>query len=430
MPNTRIADNLKFGWETANVRYKNFTDLGQYVLLLDEVTECNLDDVIRTGQKMYPGNNIACTAAAKRNRAGEMLVGRNMDIEINQMPVVIVPWSFGKHKAIGIDYMFSGSWTYREMLADGAIDEEYFPTIPYCITDCMNDKGLFIEANMREADSRFRLEHTNPGNKRLPITFLPTLLSSYCATVAECLEYIKDGYDYYTPVISDELRGSTYAYLLADATGNYGILECVNNRFYFLPYQNGQSNYYLNGDVNAIEIYGSGYGRLKYVVEGLEPAETKEDMLKLMSGAYFSEEIMYLENSYRDEKGALHFEDNMGNPMPDWRSDYNRCLYVDDVGNCSAAAPADDAQAAVQLDRCTTAYVMTDANFEKVRAAAIDYRKTDRELLRRYYAGNEDPLRDKGDIWTTSLSFGVNCTRKEFVLKINERDDLILNFGW
>lgn len=34
------------------------------------------------------------------------------------------------------------------------------------------------------------------------------------------------------------------------------------------------------------------------------------------------------------------------------------------------------------------------------------------ELLEKFHAGDDKPIRDKGDIFTTAMNFGVNCKKK------------------
>ncbi len=38
---------------------------------------------------------------------------------------------------------------------------------------------------------------------------------------------------------------------------------------------------------------------------------------------------------------------------------------------------------------------------------------------------DETPLRDDGQIWTTSVNVGVNCAKKEMKIRFWENDDII-----
>ena len=52
------------------------------------------------------------------------------------------------------------------------------------------------------------------------------------------------------------------------------------------------------------------------------------------------------------------------------------------------------------------------------------------ENLLKYYAGDEKPLRDNSNIWTTSLSFGVNCTKKSLTLRFWEQPNTVMKYQW
>ena len=84
------------------------------------------------------------------------------------------------------------------------------------------------------------------------------------------------------------------------------------------------------------------------------------------------------------------------------------------------------------LDRCNTMWLTDDKNFEALKDA-LDKKYTESgiyEKLDKYYAGDEKPLRDAGNIWTTSLSFGVNCTKKSFTLKFWEEEETVMKYQW
>ena len=43
-----------------------------------------------------------------------------------------------------------------------------------------------------------------------------------------------------------------------------------------------------------------------------------------------------------------------------------------------------------------------------------------------YYKGNETPLRDDSNIWTTALSISANCTQKRITAKFWEKANTVL----
>jgi len=450
-----IKDLLSYNWEITNKRYKNFTDLGNYMLLADELKECDIDETFATVRAFSGEPPKACTACAKIADNGNVLVGRNMDIDARQFPTILAPTSFGKYRTMNISYMFNGPWKYKDILAAGELNEYYVRAVPFAATDVFNEKGLYIETNMRTPSDDFPFVPTNPGKKPASWTLIPALACSCCATVDEALEYIKDSYDYY--VFNNEasgMMGWNYAFLMADATGKYGVLESFNGELYFTPYQYGQANYYLNPTASAKELYGGGYGRLEFINKRLFRPQTKEDMLDLMASIFFSKEVLYPGNSYRDDSGKIHFVDDKENEICDWRSDYCQGVFIYDDGSvhgfsdvqdgeeayCAARQANDEAgmkanQAShdryeEQRNRATAAWSVTDSNFEALQKAVVEKNAENISAMEEYCNGNEDPLRDNGHVWTSSISLGIDCTDKSFVLKMWEKDNVKITMKW
>lgn len=69
-----------------------------------------------------------------------------------------------------------------------------------------------------------------------------------------------------------------------------------------------------------------------------------------------------------------------------------------------------------------------DANFEELQKGLIDYYKHTgiKAKLEEYYKGNETPLRDDSNIWTTALSISANCTQKRITAKFWEKANTVL----
>jgi len=450
-----IKDFLSYNWDVTNKRYKNFTDLGNYMILIDELKECDIDEIFETVRVFSGEPAKACTSCAKIADNKDMLVGRNMDIDARQFPTILAPTSFGKYKTINISYMFNGPWKYKDILTEGELNEYYARAVPFAATDVFNEKGLYIETNMRVPSDDFPFVSTNPGKKKASWTLIPALACAYCATVDEAMQYIKNSYDYY--IFNNEasgMMGWNYAFLMADASGKYGVLESFNGELHFTPYQYGQANYYLNPTASAKELYGGGYGRLEFINKRLFIPQTKEDMLELMSKIFFSKEVLYPGNSFKDDAGKIHFVDDKGNEICDWRSDYSQNIFIYDDGSvhgfsdvqskeeayCKARLVGDlDGMKAnesfhekfeQERNRVTTAWALNDKNFEALQKAVVEKNATNISAMEEYCKGNEDPLRDNGHVWTSSISLGINCTDRSFILKMWEKDNVKITFKW
>jgi len=450
-----INELLSFNWKTTNKKYRNFTDLGNYMLLVDELKECNLEEIFATVRTFSGEPPKACTCCAKIADNSDMLVGRNMDIDARQFPTILAPTSFGKYRTMNISYMFNGPWKYKDILSSGELNDFYVRAVPFAATDVFNEKGLYIETNMRIPSDDFPFIPTNPGKEPASWTLVPALACSCCATVDEALDYIKDSYNYY--VFNNEasgMMGWNYAFFMADATGKYGVLESFDGELHFTPYQYGQANYYLNPTASAKEVYGGGHGRLEFVNKRLFLPQTKEDMLELMAKIFFSKEVLYPGCSYRDASGKLRFVDDKGNEICDWRSDYSQAVFVYDDNTvhgfsdvqageeayCKARLAGDKAGMKAnrsfhdkfeqEKNRATTAWTLSDKNFEALREAVVEKNAANISAMEEYCKGNEDPLRDNGHVWTSSISLGVNCTDRSFVLKMWEKENVKITFKW
>lgn len=146
-----------------------FSDLGNYAVLLEEYKEApDFDETVAYYQSIE-GILGGCTACVKQNSKGEVLIGRNLDMEISLKPMFVIPTSFGKYKTIQFRYITKELYDYEEFINEGWKNIDFINALPYYCTDGLNEKGLYIEANMREANEGWQSTGTNPGKKRLDV---------------------------------------------------------------------------------------------------------------------------------------------------------------------------------------------------------------------------------------------------------------------
>ena len=397
-----------------------FTDFGDFLIWIDDFKSADLESAVSYAQIVSDNTEGGlCTACVKRNCNGEVLIGRNQDMEVSQNPAFIITTSYGKYKTIGYRYLTGDLYTYEEFKKEGYKDKGYINLLAFVATDCMNSEGLFIQGNARESGPAFYNTGTNPGKTRARIDMLSTLVAQNCATVEEAVSFIKNDLDIYSTPIKDEEGFTEISYLIGDAAGEYGIVEIAGNQIYYLPYQNGQANYYLNPVCNAIDEDGSGYGRLASVLEGLEQIETQEEMLHHMEKAMWRDMVLYADCTYIDDNGTIHFVDDKGNPIIDWRSD----IYISMVEEIWGSDE-------LPLSGKSMRWMMAPENAETVVELCKDLfvKSGFKEKLLQYYAGNEEPLRDVGEIMTTGLQFSVNCNKKSVIVRFFEKEELTYEF--
>ncbi|MBO5567062.1 MAG: hypothetical protein J5934_07585 [Succinivibrio sp.] len=93
---------------------------------------------------------------AKLNRDGEVVIGRNMDLNISQSAAYVIRSSFGKYKTVSIVYAPGLYRPYEELKSLEEIDPAFAEALPFMATDNFNEKGLYIEMNLREQSPRLR----------------------------------------------------------------------------------------------------------------------------------------------------------------------------------------------------------------------------------------------------------------------------------
>ncbi len=268
------------------------TDVFNYVVDAGTVTEL---DYAYISEKFANGYDLigACSAIAKQTDDGKMLVGRNMDLYFSNNPAYIVRTSVkGGYETVGVAYPFANSWpTYEQVLAEG-LNEDQYKLLPFITSDIMNSEGLFVEINMRNAefwvsgDSKFVCSGTNENaDERVNTQCLGRYIAEHCANVDEAVEYV-NSLDLYT---GGTQHSWNYCFILADASGHYGLLEIADNRVIWLDYQPCQTNFYIDEELASKEELKSGLGRYDYLMSHINSVQSEEDMYKLMDDvSYFS----------------------------------------------------------------------------------------------------------------------------------------------
>ncbi|MDO4938938.1 MAG: hypothetical protein Q4E54_03155 [Lachnospiraceae bacterium] len=466
--NKYISKHMTASWEVDGTRYKNFTDLGDYVVLLGDYDESyDINDALKklavTMDIYVP--NAGCTGTAKLNKDAEVLMAHNMDLDITQSPAYLYTTSFGKYKTFGVNYIGHDPQTYEQMKKDGKINEDFLLTIPMRATDVMNETGLYICDNMRMAnDERLIVSGTNPGKTRACLLSVPQLVASECATVQEAVAFLNDSYDFYSlsmPVL--DAYGWNLAFLVGDATGEFGLIEVAGNEFNYLPCCPGQANYYQTERWNIFDNSPAGYGRFALVQKYLNEPQDIDGMKQNMSRIYFTKCIADVPYAKRNEKGKVCFYDKDGNESLDWRSDYGGSLIKDDNGNYISASSENMPSyinndlfayisALLTNDRKAMAafgdygkellnkalemsakWNVDDANFEILQKEVLEDNEATHktENVEKWRAGDEKPLRDAENCWMSSLASGVNCKQKimkmSFWEKMSERE---VTFSW
>ena len=442
---------IKLGWEYDAVKHGNYTDLGNYVIDLGEFSSDDYENGLKiVNEKQDEWPKTACTAVVKKNNKGEVIVGRNQDMEVSNYPAYVSHLN-GKYKTLGFFYDNKGPFTYEELKNGVDYPESRRLSAAVCCTDAFNEKGLYLQVNMRTALG-IKNSGTNPGGKRIGEISVVSLAAMNCATVQEVLAFVKT-LDVFSMGEADSPLAWSYAFLAADAQGEYGIIEFAENKVFYTPYAPGHCNAFVALPLLTKDPFGAGYGRLEAAMRYLPKAEDEYDMIKAISYGGWSHELQDCRYSYLDDNGHSVFVDEFGGPSIDYRTELTGNLAVDGDGNIIDEDAEDviagflgyySAKAEEEYRKlkstynlslhinCTKEFLLDDKNFEKVKAAYIQVReKSDSfNLLEKYFAGDEKGLRDKGDIFTTGMRFGVNCAKKHLKVIFFEKEDVNLECQW
>ncbi len=357
-------------WSSKTVEHKNFKDLGNYVIELPDFTDpATLDQGLALVNRAYDHgemSKIGCTAMAKHNSKGEVVTGRNMDLEISQKPAYLFKTTYGKYKNCCISYWPTNGPNYRDLQKMDEIDMDYALFAVCATCDAINEKGLYAEADMREPNPRLACyglhsrrgeTHRDDGKPwtelRACTIALVQLITQNCATVKEVVPFLKNSYDWYTfSAATDDperahiiVNGGNIAILIGDATGEFGLVEIAQDEVRYIPYQYGHANFYIDPVWACLDTCGSGVGRLAKVSEVIKDVETLEDAMDAMKPIMWRNETLYIGEAYRADDDAhpnpyrqIVFQDDKGEPTLDYRNEYVGLFPVLDDGRLIATA--------------------------------------------------------------------------------------------
>lgn len=330
-----------------------------------------------------------CTAVAKVNDNGETLVGRNMDLTIcNKAAYVFRTKVEGAYETVNLAYTFREVSPDYEIVKSEGLSPEFQKVLPFLADDVLNSEGLYIEVNMRNGEtwptgeSKFGCSGTNKGEgERVYLFTLSRYIGEHCANIEEALKYVKT-LDIYS-MFGNEISADNYCFMMADATGRYGLLEVACNKLYWHEGQQAQANFYIEEELNKIQELKAGVGRYEYVMNGIDAVQSEEELFNLMN------DVTYYQTYFPDK---CKFDN---------RSEF--------VGT---------------LKYWTYDYLMNEVNKEDVDTVVSiigEYLKT----------APLDEVREANFFWESVFTEVINCNKKTLHVRFYEDDDrqLTLSFN-
>lgn len=290
-----------------------------HVLDAGTYTELNDASARRYFNEHFDGWKGGCSAIATVLPDGTPLVGRNMDLYISNKPAYVYRTKVsGCYQTVGLSYIHSSGQDYREVLENGLQDEAY-QLIPYLTTDVLNEKGLYIETNMRCSEFfptgqyKFRCSGTNPKAKdRVSSILLPRYLGDHCQNIGEALEYVKD-LDIHTS--NTNSLTWNFCFLLADAEGRYGLMEIADNKVSWLEGQRAQTNFYVTEELAVQQELKCGVGRYELLMNSIDTVRGEKDLYALMDRVKYS-------RCYFPERCDFDVKSEFVAARPNWTYDF------------------------------------------------------------------------------------------------------------
>lgn len=363
---------------------RELREVFEYVYDAGTYTNLDYDFAQKYFIEHYDNYGGGCTAVAKTISNGDTIVGRNMDLNISNKCAYIFRTDVeGCYKTVNLMYTFRDfSPDYLEVKENG-LPDEFEKIMPFLADDVLNEKGLYVEVNMRNGeywptgDPKFSCKGTNPdSNERVYMFTLSRYIGEHCANVDEAIEYVK------TLDVYSQNGYWNYCFLMADANGRYGVLEFAMDEVIWHDYQPAQANFYIDADMQAIEELRAGVGRYNNVMLGREFVDSEEDMFELMdSVSYFQ---------FYDYKNCKF----------DWRSE-----------NVGALAFA------------TYNFVTNDEY-----ADFINYQM---ELMcNEVKAKSRQELRNANEYWESAFTEVINCNKRKLFVRFYEDDSKTYTLGF
>ena len=263
--------------------------LGDYVMELPVITEIDYEAGLKKSKEMF--GKFGCSAVGKVLDDGDMVVGRSLDLFYSNNPAYVIRTNVkGFYKTVGLAYNSFGGSTFDDAKKNGITEDELL-TLLFFTADVMNEKGFYIEANMREKqpdETGIKISTGTNPDAEVTISFpaLVRYLGERCATVDEAVE-LANSLNVYGMSNGEVNWGG--GYFMADESGHYGVLELVDNKLIWNDRQNCQTNFYLNDEYRDKAVLGSGAGRYALLESEIESVKTDDDMTALMKKVRYSQ---------------------------------------------------------------------------------------------------------------------------------------------
>ena len=238
---------------------------------------CYLMDTIPGAKGVNLTYDAGCSAFACPDAStGDFLMGRNFDFNhINKktnerimIPLIAVHTApaGGKKSVSFVDGQFVG---YKSgFFTDGVSDLSMLMALPYLLLDGINEDGFAV--SVLKLDGKPTRQEENAGNKKIFTTVAMRMLLDRAGTVNEAVKMLEN-YNMWM----DEDTTASYHFFMADATGDYAIVEYTNPDIQAFPNKmevlrgndtlRYTTNFYVSPTMaNTPNGFNSNHGKYRY----------------------------------------------------------------------------------------------------------------------------------------------------------------------
>ncbi len=263
--------------------------IGEGVIELPTFTSVDYEAGFKKCKALF--GKFGCSAFGKVLDNGDMVVGRSLDLFYSNNPIYVVRSEVpGFYKTLGLAYNVFDGKDFKTVKENGVSEDELL-TLLFFTVDIMNEKGLYIEGNMRpdqpESTGIKRSTGTNPSSEiSMSIPALIRYLGERCANINEAIELANKLNVY--GLFSGHLTWGASLYM-ADESGHHGALELVDNKFIWNEGAPCQTNFYLNDEYKDKATIGSGLGRYDLLMSKIDKIKNEKDVANLMKQVRYSQ---------------------------------------------------------------------------------------------------------------------------------------------
>ncbi len=361
--------------------------LGDYVIELPLITEIDYEAGLKKNKEMF--GKFGCSGIAKVLDDGDTIVGRSFDLYYSNNPAYVIKTDVeGFYKTVGLAYNTFDGHTFEDVEKNGVTQDELL-TLLFFTEDIMNEKGFYIEANMREKqpdDTGIAISTGTNPDAEVSLTFPAVVryLGERCATVDEAIELVNS---LNVCGMSNGKVNWGGGYLMADASGHYGVLELIDNKLIWTDGQNCQTNFYINAEYKDKATLGAGTGRYELLQSEIDSVKTDDDMTALMKKVRYTQKYDPY-NSLFDPRSEICGQGEN---------------YAQVGGILTLAMAADDQYK-------DTILTWMEESGSKVRAKSVQ------------------ELKDEGTEWLSVWQTTANCNEKSIKVVFYEDDALTFDF--